>query len=57
MLNNTLKDKLGDKLFNDYAKAMGGSGDVHTVFMIGIIKDNTNIWFDDTRTAGEGDPG
>ena len=51
MLKNTLQDKLGDKLFNDYAKAMGGSGDVHTVFMIGIIKDNANIWFDDTRTA------
>jgi penicillin G amidase len=51
MLKNTLQEKLGDKLFNDYAKAMGGSGDVHTVFMIGIIKDNTNSWFDDTRTV------
>ncbi len=51
MLKNTLQDKLGDKLFNDYAKAMGGSGDVHTVFMIGIIKDNNNAWFDDTRTV------
>jgi penicillin amidase len=51
MLRNTLKDKLGDKLFDDYARAMGGSGDTHTVFMIGIIKDNNNAWFDDTRTA------
>lgn len=51
LLGNTLRDKLGDKLFNDYAKAMGGSGDVHTVFLSGIIGDNNNDWFDDTQTA------
>jgi penicillin amidase len=30
---------------------MGGSGDVHAVFMSGIIRDNNSPWFDDTRTA------
>lgn len=49
MLQNTLEYKLGEKLYRDYIRAMGGSGDVHVVFMLDILRDNNNGWFDDTR--------
>jgi len=29
---------------------MGGSGDVHAVFMEGIMRDKDSAWFDDART-------
>jgi len=51
LLHNTLEKKLGTPLFNDYLRAMGGSGDVHTVFMAGIMDDNNNQWFDDESTV------
>jgi penicillin amidase len=54
MLQNTLEYKLGDKLYKDYVRAMGGSGDVHAVFMLGILRDKDNPWFDDTRYAAQG---
>jgi len=50
MLKNILQDKLGEHLFNDYLRAMGGSGDVHAIFLEGIMEDKENIWFDDART-------
>jgi penicillin amidase len=54
MLKNTLEYKLGEKLYKDYVRAMGGSGDVHAVFMLGILRDNYDPWFDDTRYAAQG---
>lgn len=54
MLKNTLEYKLGEKLYQDYVRAMGGSGDVHAVFMLDILRDNNNAWFDDTRFAVRG---
>ena len=54
MLKNTLEYKLGDKLYNDYVRAMGGSGDVHAVFMLGILRNNNDPWFDDTRYVAQG---
>ena len=51
LLKNTLQDELGDRLFENYTRPMGGSGDVHAVFMSGIIKDADNPWFDDLRTG------
>jgi penicillin amidase len=50
LLTNILQDKLGEKLFNDYLRAMGGSGDVHAVFLEGIMRDKDSAWFDDART-------
>jgi len=50
MLKNILQEKLGEKLFNDYLRAMGGSGDVHAIFLEGIMRDNNSAWFDDART-------
>lgn len=50
LLKNTLQDKLGEPLFNDYLRAMGGSGDVHAIFMEGIMQDKESAWFDDART-------
>ena len=51
LLKNTLQDDLGDKLFSDYLHPMGGTGDVHAVFMESIIKDADSPWFDDVRTG------
>ena len=53
LLENTLKDKLGDKLFRDYVRAMGGSGDVHVIFMLGILKDNDSEWFYDAQYGSD----
>jgi len=50
LLKNILEDKLGEPLFNDYLRAMGGSGDVHAIFMEGIMQDKDSAWFDDART-------
>ncbi len=50
LLKNILQDKLGEPLFNDYLRAMGGSGDVHAIFMEGIMQDKDSAWFDDART-------
>ena len=50
MLKNVLQDKLGEKLFNDYLRAMGGSGDVHAIFLEGVMRDKDSVWFDDART-------
>ncbi len=50
LLKNILQDKLGEPLFSDYLMAMGGSGDVHAVFMEGIMRDKDSHWFDDART-------
>ncbi len=51
LLKNTLEDELGGKLFSDYLRAMGGSGDVHAVFMTGILKDSNSPWFDNINTS------
>jgi len=51
LLKNTLEDELGVKLFSDYLRAMGGSGDVHAVFMTGIMKDSNSPWFDNINTG------
>lgn len=51
LLKNTLEDELGDKLFSDYLKPMGSSGDVNTIFMAGIMQDNSNPWFDNVVTG------
>lgn len=53
LLKNTLVNKLGDKLYRDYVRAMGGSGDVHVIFMLDILKDNAEEWFYDTQ-CGDG---
>jgi len=50
LLKNILQDKLGEPLFSDYLRAMGGSGDVHAIFMEGIMRDKDSAWFDDART-------
>jgi penicillin amidase len=50
LLKNTLQDKLGEKLYLEYLKPMGGTGDVHAVFMEGIIDGNENPWFDNPLT-------
>jgi penicillin amidase len=50
LLKNILQDKLGEPLFNDYLRAMGGSGDVHAIFMEGIMQDKDSAWFDDAGT-------
>ena len=50
LLKNILQDKLGEPLFNEYLRAMGGSGDVHAIFMESIMKDRDSAWFDDAGT-------
>jgi penicillin amidase len=50
LLKNILQDKLGEPLFNDYLRAMGGSGDVHAIFMEAIMRDKDSAWFDDAST-------
>jgi len=52
LLKNILQGRLGETLFDDYLRAMGGSGDVHAVFLEGIMNDRDNAWFDDPATPG-----
>lgn len=51
LLRNIFVDELGERLYQDYVRAQGGSGDVHTVALANMCKDADNPWFDDIKTG------